>query len=196
MRAFQAFLSVDPALGRFDYSLLPDQALMEMLIEGFRYQTREECQDEHGMNLDVCEWSFVKCDDDNRVIEIEDLRAFEGSLQLSYVSPKVGKLHIDGGELTGSVDLTKLPGEMKELYLGYNQFTEEVDLTELPKGMGILVLLMNQFTGEVNLSQLPEGMRMLHLDNNQFTGLVELTKLPDGIKELSLHQNHFTGKLD
>ena len=32
---FELLLSVDPSLGRVDCSLLADQTLMEMLIEGF-----------------------------------------------------------------------------------------------------------------------------------------------------------------
>ena len=54
MCALEIFLSVDPSLGRVDYSLLSDQTLMEMLFEGFTDKARKQCQDNDGMYLDVC----------------------------------------------------------------------------------------------------------------------------------------------
>ena len=70
MCAFQVFLSVDPSLGRLDYSLMSDQALMEMLIEGFDDETKQDYQDKHGMYKDVCDWFPITCDEDERVVEI------------------------------------------------------------------------------------------------------------------------------
>ena len=70
MRASQLFLTVDPSLGRLDYSLLSDQTLMEILIDGFDEKTKKRYQDERGMYLGVCEWPSIKCDCDDRVIEI------------------------------------------------------------------------------------------------------------------------------
>ena len=60
---------MDPFLGRLDYSLLSDQALMEMLIEGFDDETKKKYQDDHGMYLDVCEWPNITCDEDESVID-------------------------------------------------------------------------------------------------------------------------------
>ena len=106
-------LCADPNLGRLDYSLLPDQALMEMLIEGFDDKAKEEYQNGHGMYLDVCEWSGIECDANGRVT---DLRIHDsdisGSIELCYLPPKVNVLMLttsSDGKLTGSVDLTRLP---------------------------------------------------------------------------------------
>ena len=49
MCAFQLLLNVDPSLGRVNYSLMSDQTLMEMLIEGFDDGTKKEYQDDDGM---------------------------------------------------------------------------------------------------------------------------------------------------
>ena len=70
MCVFQVLLSVDPSLGRLDYSLMSDQALMEMFIDGFDDKSQKQYQDDHRMFLDVCEWPSIKCDHDERVVEI------------------------------------------------------------------------------------------------------------------------------
>ena len=202
MYALQLFLSVDPSLGRVDYSLMSDQILMEMLFEGFDDETKEQCQDEHGMYLDVCEWGIIKCDDNDRVIDIsmcsDDV---SGSLELCYVPPKVKALNIRPmtlcrSQLTGSVDLTGLPDGMESLCLSSSWLMGEIDLAHLPDGMKSLTLHNNQLTGGVDLAHLPDGMKSLTLPSNQFTGGVDLTHLPDEVGFLSLQNNRFTGEIN
>ena len=121
MCSLQLFLSVDPSLGRIDYSLMSDQALMEMLIEGFDDESKKRYQDSHGMYLDVCELSRISCDDDERVVEIAlDSGSITGSLELCYVPPKVNDLSIRSwgkSELTGSANLARLPDGMEYVSL-------------------------------------------------------------------------------
>ena len=200
MCAFQLFLSVDPFLGRLDYSLLSDQALMEMLIEGFDDETKKKYQDDHGMYLDVCEWPKIKCDEDESVIDI-DINSINmsGTIGLCYVPPKVKLLEINwgsGSKLTGSVDLACLPDGMEALFLNCHQLTGEIDLTHLPDKMRFLFLRNNQFTGEIDLTKLPDGLRYLYIENNQLTGEIDLTQLPEGMHELSLFNNSFTGQIN
>ena len=125
MCVLQLFLSVDPSIGRLVYSLLSDQALMEMLIDGFDDKTKEDYQDKHGMYFDVCEWSCVKCDDNQRDIEIDtESNHVRGSLELRYVPPKVRLLRVSTwsstSKLTGSVDLTQLPEALEHIDLQNN----------------------------------------------------------------------------
>ena len=121
MRVFQLFLSVDPSLGRVGYSLLSDQTLMEMLIEGFDEETKQEYQDDNGMYLDVCEWSCIECDDAQRVIRIEiDSEDLSGSIEICYLPPNVKYIIISSlckTQLRGSADLTHLPDGMQGLSL-------------------------------------------------------------------------------
>ena len=201
MRVFSIIATVDPNLGRLDYSLLSDQALMEMLFDGFYGKTKEKYQDNHSMYLDVCEWSCVKCDEDERVIEIKaDSYHVISPCALFSIPPKVRVLIIYSwsgtGKLTGSVDLTHLPDGMEHLSLHHNQLTGEVDLTYLPGGLQNLYLDNNLLTGKIDLTKLPEGMQELDLRNNQFTGEVDLTYLPEEVQELHLSNNLFTGKID
>ena len=44
MCAFQLFLTVEPSLGRVDYSSMSDQTLVEMLIEGVHDKKKKEYQ--------------------------------------------------------------------------------------------------------------------------------------------------------
>ena len=200
MCAFRLFLSVDSSLGRLDYSLLPDQALMEMLIEGFHDDTKKRYQDKHGMYLDVCECSCVRFDEDESVIEIDiNSRHVRGSLELRYAPPKVKVFAITSnfeGQLTGSVDLTQLPDGMEYLHLQNDNLSGEIDLTRLPEKMSTLYLNINQLTGEIDLTQLPDGMSCIKLNNNYLKGEIDLTRLPDGIRLLYLNDNNLSGEVD
>ena len=203
---------------------MSDQTLMEMLIEGFDDETKKRYQDKKGMYFDVCEWSCVACDEDQRVIHVDmKCRYIGGSLELCYVPPKVRTLRIGvpwvNTRLKGSVNLTHLPKEVQVIDLRINELTGEIDLTQLPQGMLCLHLQDNQFcgkvdlmhlpskikelylcknklTGEIDLSQLPEAMEKLFFTRNQLTGSVDLTQLPDRMQKLYLEHNQLTGRID
>ena len=204
MCAFQLFLTGDPSLGRIDYNLLTDQALMEMFIEGFDEETKKKYQDKHGMYLDVCDWLCIECDEDDRVIEIDiNSRHVSGSLDLFYAPPRVKELWISSlsgevynSELTGSIDFKQLPSGVECLTLDNNQLTREIDLTQLPNEMKALRLNYNQLTGDIELTKLPEGLNYLSLDSNQLTGEIDLTRLPARLYHLDLQNNQFTGEID
>ena len=201
MCAFQVFITVDPSLGRLEYSLMSDQALMEMFIEKFDDETKKENQDKHGMYLDACEWECIECDDHERVVEIDiDSRSVSGTLDLCYVPPKVKVLEIRppwlNGKLTGSVDLAHLPGEVQVVDLRGNALTGELDLTHLPKEMRILSIKHNQLSGEIDLTQLPKRMKQLILTVNQLTGGIDLTHLPGGMGHIYLSYNELSGEID
>ena len=200
MRAFQLFLSADTSLGRVDHSLLSDQTLMEILIDGLDDETKQEYRNDDGMYLDVYTWPCITCDDNQRVIQIDmDSSDISGSIQLCYVPPKVKILRIrppwTDGKLTGSVDLGHLPDGMQHLSLESNSFTGEIDLTKLPDGMQKLSIDNNQLTGEIDLKRLPEGIQRFFLQNNQLTGEIDLTQLPEGMSVLQLQCNQLTGEI-
>ena len=201
MYAFQLIFSIDPSLGRVDYSLMSDQTLMEMLIDGFDDQTKKQYQDKHGMYVDVCEWSCIECDDDERIVQIDiESSRITGSLELCYVPPKVKRFKVNPswgkGKLKGPVDLARLPEGIEILDLKGNQLTGEIDLKRLPVGLKNLYLSRNGFNGEIDLTQLGEGMNGLHLQNNQLTGEIDLTHLPQGLQRLFLQNNQLTGEID
>ena len=186
-------------MGRLEYSLLSDQALTEMLIEGFDERNKERYQDEHGMYLDVCEWSCIECNDDNRVTEIGIFGGHvRGSLDLCYVPPKVKVLNITSwfkSQLTGSVDLTQLPVGMQRLSLSNTELEGKIDLSHLPHEMEFISLEDNHLAGEIDLTHLPEGMSRLFLPNNQFRGEIDLAHLPCVMAFIFLANNQLSGSL-
>ena len=200
MCAFELFLSVDTSLGRVDYSLLSDQTLMEILMDGLDGRLKRIYQDNDEMYPDVCEWSCIECDEDARVIKINiDLHGIRAPLELCYVPPKVKHIRITSkykSSMSGLVDFAQLPKGMQNIYLQNNMLTGEIDLTQMPDGMETLNLGMNILTGEIDLTQMPDGMKDIHLELNRLSGEIDLTQLPDGLKYLYLNNNRFSGEID
>ena len=197
MCAFQLFFTVDPTLGRVDYTSLSDQMLVEMLIDGFDDESKKAYQDAHGAYLDVCACPGIKCDADGRVIEINMHHSnIGGSIAFCYLPPQMKYISAEVNRLTGSVDITQLPDGMETFALSMNQFTGELDLSKLPDGMKYLRIDRNQFTGELDLSKLPARIIRLNLSHNQFTGDLDLTNLPPRLKTLGINDNQLTGEVD
>ena len=200
MCAFALFHNIDPSLGRVEYSLFSDQTLMEMLFEGFDDETKKQYQDDDGVYRDVCGWSCIKCDDDERVIKIEIYPDnVSGLVELCYVPPKMKVFRIvpfGTGKLTGSVDLAQLPDGIYVFSLSDNQLTGEIDLTRLPERMHGLSLEKNQLSGEIDLSNLPDEIDYLNLESNRLTGEIDLKQLPNNMCELHLNNNQLTGSVD
>ena len=196
----QVILSADPSLGRVDCSLMSDQTLMEMLIDGFDDKTQKKYQEYDETYINVCIWPCITCDEDERVIEINmDSINITGSIQLCYVPPSVKYLKIRNqwrhGKLSGSIDLAQLPEGMQLLDLQHNQLTGELDLARLPDRMRCIYLNYNQFTGEIDLAHLPYRIHYLFLENNQLTGEIDFTRLPGEMRELHLENNQLSGPL-
>ena len=193
MYAFRIILSVDTALGRVDYNSLSDQMLIEMLIDGYDDDAKENYRDLDDTYLDICEWPCVLCDDDQRVEKMYETQDVSGSLDLSCIPPKMKEIYIDENGLVGEIDLTNFPESMELLNLSDNMLAGSTDLTHLSRKMKYINLCSNQFSGTIDITQLPAEMLVLYLDANFFTGTIELTKLPQSMRELTLHNNRFTG---
>ena len=88
MRFALVFLdAVDPSLGRVDHESLPDQALMEMVIEGIA--NKEKICGNPDEPKDIEEWKGVTVEDD-QVVDIDwQRRKLEGSLYLEWLPSTV-----------------------------------------------------------------------------------------------------------
>ena len=196
MCSLLTILSVDPTLCRADYGSFSDQALVEMLYEGFDTDTKIRFRGDEGAYLDVCEWDIVVCDAGERVVQIMEYDFVTGSLQLCYLPPNVKRVKMTNGHFTGSIDLTNLPESIESVYLYGNGLTGAIDLTKLPEGMQELYLDDNAFRCSVDFAHLPQSMMELLLNINQFSGSVDLAHLPDGMCDLYLCANSFAGSVD
>ena len=91
--------AVDTSLGRVDLESLPQQALMEMVIEGIT--NKEAISGDVDDSTDIEEWEGVTVED-GEVIAIH-LRRFEldGSLHLEWLPFSVRKFDAAGNHLSG-----------------------------------------------------------------------------------------------
>ena len=169
MYSFVVLRSADVALGRADYSTFSDQTLMELLFEGFEEEAKQTYQDEHGLYLDVCDWSCVTCDSDERVTRISTTGKVNGPLRFFYIPPKVESLSMSEADLTGPIDFENLPNNLEELCLSDNRLEGSIELTNLPQTMLDLNFRSNTFEGSIDLTKLPESMGRLYLHFNQLT---------------------------
>ena len=216
--------AADPAIGRAGTAFLPDQARMELLIEGFADKVKARYQDADGEFLDVCRWPGVKCDAGGSVSTIE-LRSLEGTavLPLEYIpssitsvvlrgtsSRSAGRLcgsidaaalplslqvfHVANHSLTGTVDFRAFPPELQRILMDLNELTGSCDLTALPPHLSNLTIDSNRFSGGLSFAALPRSLRSLFLHNNLFVGRIDLGALPQRLRTLNLSHNEFEGE--
>ncbi|KNH05798.1 hypothetical protein XU18_3209 [Perkinsela sp. CCAP 1560/4] len=123
MRFELVFLdALDPSLGRVDLESLPQQALMEMVIEGIA--NKEKICGNPDEPKDIEEWKGVTVEDDE-VVDIDwQRRKLEGSLYLEWLPSTVRGFTVTWNLFTGTLNLASLPRSIKNLYLGFNAFTD------------------------------------------------------------------------
>ena len=113
--------TADPSLGRVDRESLPQQAFMEMVIDGIMNK-QKICGDANEPK-DSEEWIGVTVEDEE-VVSIR-WRQFklEGSLHLEWLPSSVMEFDATDNNLTGSLDWASLPTSLKKLNLAGNQFS-------------------------------------------------------------------------
>ena len=93
-------LGVDPSLGRVDYASFTDQTLMELLYEGFDEETKQRYKTIEGIYIHLWLWECLHDDGHGRVVRIKDCgHEIGGSLQLSFLPPKVREVNISMNRL-------------------------------------------------------------------------------------------------
>ena len=216
-------LTVDPALGRLDYDSLPDQALMEMIVEGMNPEDKKRLLlDENGNFKDIAAWDedghlwiYV---DSERVIDffLHEIKFDERQFPFEFVPAKVDRLTVSfcglhgtldtsvlpeslrdvdftDNELHGSINFGALPCDLRELRLSLNKFSGACDLRYLPQSLVKLYLDSNEFSGEITLDVLPTAMRQLHLQSNELTGSIDTVNPPENMQCIDLRKNKFSG---
>ena len=117
MRASQLYLSMDPFLRRVGCSLMSDQTLMEMLIEGSDDETKSEYRDSE------------------EVIHLD----------LTHLPVGMFHLFLQNNQLYREKDFTHLLDGMHGLRLENNQLSRSLVVKRLPQGMNIFNVRGNQF---------------------------------------------------
>ena len=207
-------LSIDPALGRLDYTVLSDQTLMEMLID---VVDPNELQ-YNSIFTDVCDWDFIECKD-KRVVEIEFFRLpfsdrqfpFEfipplvttfwtssnsscGTLNPSLLPKDLVKFEFLANDLHGTLNCKAFPLKIKHIDISGNAFTGSVLLSDLPNSVTVFHASRNAFSGGLMLRDLPIGMESLDLSENRMTGPIIIDSLLPSMETIYLDDNGFTGE--
>ena len=168
------FLTVDPNAGRFNAASLPDQTLMELLLQRLTLDT-SKLEAEDGSFTDCCGWNIVKCDSDKNVTAVH---AFW--VDSYYNTPQ---------RYAGELDLRLIPSKVKYFDMGNHQLTGLLSLEALPLGLIGFKAAMNSFSGSIGLSQLPETLEKLDVSGNELSGSLRLNKLPKSLVELNVEGN-------
>ena len=193
-KSIVTLLTDDAHLGRLDYASLPDQTLMEMLVEGFTGEVKKRFQTENGMFLDVCAWNGVTCDHNHHVV-VAEIDQCDGSVAFEYIPPKTTAVILNNGKLSGSLLTNTLPKEMTELDVCANRLQGTVDFTAWPDSMKCINLAMNNFTGSAVLDRLPQALELLNIQRNNFSGSLNLSNLPPRLISLDVSSNAFGGAI-
>ena len=211
-------LTVDSSLGRVNYESLPDQTLMEMLIDGVVEADKCMFQDADKNIADVCEWDIVKCADERvEKVNLEDVSFDKKDFPFQYIPPLVVSfkarstnlcgtldtdvlprgltvLRVSENELHGTLRFKTLPRKLKKMNIALNKFEGSLQLSDLPATMTKLYAGANKFSGEVCLNELPFRMKELNICNNKLTGSVSIERLPENMRLIDLSENAFSGK--
>ena len=184
------------ALGRIDYFSLSDQALMEIVFEDTSDKMKKSVQDKNGAFLDVCEWRYIRCDANERVVRFYVAYQSIETLSMSHLPPLVTEvylLYVQSKKATMTTG--ELPAHLEILEIMEANFSGPVDMTSLPCRMINFSIQSNQFSGRCDLTSLPPNLKRLDLRGNRFTGSLNLTKLPPRITSLLIGQNNFSGSV-
>mmetsp|Transcript_40166 Transcript_40166/g.63539 ORF Transcript_40166/g.63539 Transcript_40166/m.63539 type:complete len:231 (+) Transcript_40166:1-693(+) len=177
------FFSEDSNLARVDVTTLPQQTLMEMVVDGFENKGR--LFDDDGCYLDVDKWTGVTVNANAEVHDV-DWRDYQdrhfpegGTLELRWLPGTVVGFALTGSEMHGTVEIGRLPEVMERLYLQRNWLSGTIDLPLMPRPMIYLILHTNRFHGPLNLQNIPDTLTDLLLNSNSFSGTVRIGELPD-----------------
>ena len=213
------FASDSTHIGRFDPSLLSQQARMELLVENLRHQAF--FRDADGGFTSAKDWPGVRVDPHGNIISIKKpwgSAAFEGEIAFQWLPETIETLHCDhaciqtdfhaasfprdmmrielqGNKLTGSIATAELPPKLVRLNLWHNRISGTIDLTTLPGTLVTLMLDENEIMGTIDLQNLPKTLHTLDLAKNLLSGDVIVRILPESLTKINLSGNTFDGEL-
>ena len=182
-------------LSRADYDSLPDQALFELVVDGFT--NKDPFLDDEGDFKDISDWVGLTFNDAGRCVRVYWYESrFDGPVGLAWIPASVEKFHIIESTVCGSVELTRLSDGLKGLAIIQSAIEGTIDLTLLPQQLLYINLTMNTLTGSIDLTALPAHIVDVALTANDFSGSVDLTRLPGTMKGLMLNKNALSGTVE
>uniref|UniRef100_A0A7S4UM28 Leucine-rich repeat protein n=1 Tax=Paramoeba aestuarina TaxID=180227 RepID=A0A7S4UM28_9EUKA len=212
-------INADPeSLGRLEYTMMSQQSLMELLIDGFesksvacgRAKTTRDLSEGKGVTLtesgDVDSIVWNECQLSGKIDlqwlppTVTEFRMrnnrIKGTVSCEMLPESLVFFTVNSNKLIGSLDLTRLPKTLQQLYAASNRLSGSLNLENLPITLVGLALWGNNFSGSVCLTKLPQTLISLSMDQNKLSGTIDLTKLPSGIQSVYLSKNEFAGETD
>ena len=196
-------LSADKALGRFDVSSPPDQALMELFIEGMEATGNLPFRLQSGFK-DVCTWrtrkpfiqETIRCKD-GRVTRVLFWfhRWSEDQFPFHYTPPLVTYFSMKKCQIHGTLDASALPSDWQCFEVPENKLSGEVQCGAFLRKIERISLVSNVFTGSLHLANLPDSVIEFHAEYNDLSGSICLNDLPLQMVNLTLQNNKLTGEV-
>ena len=189
----------DLPIGRIDYHMLSDQALMEMLFHEIMPDSRARAgiSEEDGSFHDVCEMDCTVCDTCGHVKAVNYISRHYayGTVHFAFIPPTVTTFTVGWNKLEGTIVTAELPDALEKFSAQHNLFSGEVDFTCLPRNILFIDLFHNNFSGSCVLTKLPKRIEYIDVHWNRFIGSVELHALPASLRILWLADNDFFGEI-
>ena len=220
------FFAIDPdALGRVDHASLPQETLMELLLNN---PNDRRFTDSQGTLKTPCDWRGVHCNENGEISQIvwrgqragflRRQRTFERPIHLRwipstieklvvydwraenfdpvYLPDKMQSLTLRKCNLKGTMEARNLPRSLLSIDLTQNAVSGTINARDLPLNLCKIELSKNALTGSVNLEDLPRNLVEVSFSHNQMTGTLNCINLPLNLKRLSLCHNQFFGVVD
>ena len=210
--------TADVSLGRFDKNSMPQQTLIEMLVQDFI--DVKIAKDEEGNFHDIEKWCIFKFNADGEVAEInidvddkemgfyliynnDFIRSIKtgcfsegGTIDFQYVPSTVTSLIICEMEFEGTLETKDLPAGLLKLSLTENKFAGTFSISDLPSKIDYVSIRSNHFEGSLDIESLPGSVTVFVASQNHFLGTINLNNLPRALRSLVLSDNELTGSLE
>ena len=186
--------SIDSQCGKFDKALLPQQSMMELLVQGF--DDVGIAKDKQGNFIPIEEWSILEFGADGTITDIEiDASEYMAQLYLIQCTRdplRITEICFDAG---GSIDFQFVPGTVTSLTIIALALHGKLNTLDLPRGLCYLNLMLNEFLSEFSTAGLPEPTEHVDISDNRFEGSLLLSALPPNVVHFRAPNNGFSGAL-
>ena len=181
---------------------LSDQDCMNILIGSLSQTVKGHYQDETGVFTEACQWDFVHCDTNGRIMQITTFKQIlgKGKIELAYIPPLVADFWMQSSgyawkAFEGTLPAPELPQNLKVFNISKNAFSGTIEVAKLPQSLIHFDVSQNTFSGSLDLGTLPAHLECFDMHMNRFSGTVLLNSLPRTLNALRLDGNTFVGNL-
>mmetsp|Transcript_9400 Transcript_9400/g.14254 ORF Transcript_9400/g.14254 Transcript_9400/m.14254 type:complete len:258 (-) Transcript_9400:11-784(-) len=181
MFLFQSLVSAlcedHSSIGKFDTSLLSDQSLFELLVDGF--MDTSLFKDDIGDYKDISTLTrHLELDANERVTSIDFFTSsLRGTLLMQYLPRHLKRLDFYSNELYGVFEVKHMPPIVRFARFKKQHLEGNLELSLLPQSIRFFDLSDNKMNGSLVFDSLPTTLEVLLLSDNNFEGVIDLQKL-------------------